>query len=214
MNGSHSWKFIWWGTAGCASRATQVFLVSSGCEDLRNYSENCHINNECSHTHNQGIPKGMEDYPIICNLRNPYSLSVSSWLDETIGEGHTSKGMSFSDWVLNSLTGEHRISQDYPHYFINQWEDIGRRPNYFIRVECMEEDIKKIPFIPKSERYEDSFNSMIRVNSFKNENPNDEYRGEFQNFQKYYTKELADRIYETHIEYFEIGGYDKDSWKL
>ena len=214
MNGSDSWKFIWWGTAGCASRATQSCLFSSGCEDLRNYNENCHVNDECSHTHMQGIPKGMEEYPIICNLRNPYSLSVSSWLDETIDTNHNSYGMSFSDWVLNSLTTEDRMSQDYPHYFISEWDGIGRRPDYYIRMEHMEEDIKKIPQILKSERYEDSLNSVIRVNTYKNQNPNDEYRGEFQNFQKYYTKELADRIYETHVEYFELGEYDKDSWKL
>jgi hypothetical protein len=56
--------------------------------------------------------------------------------------------------------------------------------------------------------------TSVRVNSYMNENPRDEYVGNFQKFQKYYTQEIADIVYNNHKEYFELGGYDKDSWKL
>jgi hypothetical protein len=212
MNGSHAMKFIWWGTAGCGSRSTQVFLTQAGCDDLKNYNEGYKIPSEGSHTHAQGIPEGMEDYPIICNVRNPYSKCVSSFLDETSDKHHRNYGMEFKEWILE-LTSEDRLRFDYDHYYISEWEKIGRRPNYLIRLEHMGEDLRKLPMYQHNERFENAMTS-VRVNSYMNENPRDEYVGNFQKFQKYYTQEIADIVYNNHKEYFELGGYDKDSWKL
>ena len=212
MNGSHKCGFIWWGTAGCASRTTSVFLYQCGCDDFMNVMENKRICVDGSHTHAQGIPEGYENYPIICNMRNPYSKCVSSYLDETADEGHHSHNMEFKEWLLQ-LTSDDMKNSNYDHYYISEWDKIGRRPDYLIRMENMEEDVKKIPMIPKNDMFEIALNG-IRKNTYKSENTRDEYRGEFQYFQKYYDQETADIVYHNHKEYFELGGYDKDSWKL
>lgn len=212
MNGSHEMKFIWWGTAGCGSRTTQVFLTQAGCKDLKNYNEDFEIPRQGSHTHGQGIPEGMENYPIICNVRNPYSKCVSSYLDESNQVNHENHNITYKDWLLK-LTDSERVSRDVDHYYMLDWEVIGRRPDYIIRLEHMEEDLRKLPMYEHNDKFEEAMGG-IRNNVYKNENPRDEYRGEFQYFQKYYDQETADIVYNNHKEYFELGGYDKDSWKL
>lgn len=212
MNGSHEMKFIWWGTAGCGSRTTQVFLVQAGCKDLKNYNEGFEIPQQGSHTHAQGIPEGMEEYPIICNVRNPYSKCVSSYLDESSDKNHENYDISFKDWLLK-LTHEDRITRDADHFYMLEWEGFGRRPDYLIRLEYMEEDLRKLPMFEHNQDFEDAMFG-IRNNIYKNENPRDEYIGQLQHFQKYYDQEIANLVYNTHKEYFELSGYDKDSWKL
>ena len=41
-------------------------------------------------SHTQGFPVGKEDWPVVCNIRNPYSLVVSGYLD--ILKEYTSEG--------------------------------------------------------------------------------------------------------------------------
>ena len=212
MNGSHSWKMVWWGTAGCGSRTVSVFLGQAGCEDFYNYRENCNVPNQCSHTHHQGIPEGMDDYTIICNVRNPYSKCVSSYLDETSDNNHENHGLGFKEWIERLVT-DHNKQYNHDHFYMGQWESIGRGADYIIRLEHMEEDMRKIPNIVKGPKFEESL-FLIKKNTYKNVHPRDEYQGEFQYFQKYYTQEIADLVYDNHKEYFDLGGYDKDSWKL
>ena len=99
MNKSDSLKLIYWGTAGCASRAVSNFLTGIYVKDLMFYhDERGWVNifkGEGSHTHQQGIPKGTDDsYKIICNTRNPYTMCFSSWTDinEETGEYEKSNG--------------------------------------------------------------------------------------------------------------------------
>ena len=56
-------------------------LVSYGVDDLYNYVENVVNGEYSSFTHTHGFPEGKEDWPVICNVRNPYSLIVSAYLD-------------------------------------------------------------------------------------------------------------------------------------
>jgi len=213
MNGSHKCGFIWWGTAGCASRSTSVFLYGCGCDDLSNLPEGIQICVNGSHTHAQGIPEGYEDYPILCNVRNPYSRMVSGFLDVNVKENHDDLQNIFKNYVIERTSEEIR-TQDFDHFYMGEWEQIGRRPDYLIRVEHMEEDLRNLPMLPKGDKFEEVIMGCVRNNRHKNENPHDEYNGNHQHYQKYYTQEIADIVYETHKEYFELGGYDKDSWKL
>ena len=86
MNKSDSKKLIYWGTAGCASRAVSNFITGVYVEDFMfHHNERGWVNifkGEGSHTHQQGIPAGTDDsYKIICNTRNPYTMCFSTWTD-------------------------------------------------------------------------------------------------------------------------------------
>lgn len=213
MNASKKRGIIWWGTAGCGSRSFQGFLVGSGIDDLINVPETCVVGSECSHTHAQGIPKGYENCKIICNTRNPYSRAVSSYLDEYVDLTRSWGGKPFKTWLKEDYFNEER-SQNVDHFYMLEWPEIGREPDYMIRMEHMEEDVRNCPPLMNgdTERIEDAIESSLRRNNNKNENPHDEYIGNFQHFQKYYDQESADLVYTKLEEYFTKFGYERDSW--
>jgi len=213
MNVSKKRGIIWWATAGCGSRSFQVFLVSSGIDDLINVPERCTVGQECSHTHAQGIPKGYENFKIICNTRNPYSRAVSSYLDEFVDTERGWGGKPFKTWLKEDYFSDDRIT-NVDHFYMLEWKEIGREPDYIIRMEHMEEDIRRCPLLMNgdTDRIEESIESSVRFNNYKNENINDEYVGNFQNFQKHYDQESADLVYSHLKEYFIKFGYEKDSW--
>lgn len=212
MNTSKELGFIWWATAGCASRSTSMFITVAGCNDLYNHVDGWYVWKEGAFTHRQGIPEGFEDYSIICNTRNPYSRAISAYLDEFVDVNGSWYGMSFAEWLEKSYFDSHRYPKETPDFYMNTWDEIGRKPDYIIKMEDMLESIRKIPFLANLPNQEEAAEYLVK-NNHKYENPNDEYVGEFQHFQKYYTQELADLVYNNLKEYFDYFGYDKDSWK-
>ena len=212
MNTSKELGFIWWATAGCASRATSEYITQGGCTDLYNHIDKWKVWSEVAFTHQQGIPEGCEDYKIICNTRNPYSRAVSAYLDESEEKDNLWYKMPFGEWIVKSYFSKNRYPNETPDFYMNKWDEIGRKPDYIIKMEDMENSINNIPFLCNLP-YKDDAIEKLRFNGYKNENPNDEYVGEFQHFQKYYNQEIADLLYTNLKEYFDYFGYEKDSWK-
>ena len=217
MNASKEYNIIIWATAGCGSRTITYFLAQNGMKDCINYDVNCNAGLDCAFTHTQGIPKGCEDYQIVCATRNPYSRCVSSFLDEK-AENESSDNpdpfeWTFEHWLKNRYFSENRYPDFYADFYMGEWPKIGRNPDYFIRIENVLEDIRKIPNFDKMEFQPHLVESVIQTNNMKNENKYDEYIGQFQNILKYYNQELADLVYEKFKGYFEYFGYHKDSWK-
>lgn len=212
MNVSKELGFIWWATAGCASRSTSMYITYGGCDDLFNHVDGWYVWREGAFTHRQGIPEGCEDYKIVCNTRNPYSRAISAYLDESVEVGGSWFGMSFPEWLEKSYFADHRYPNETPDFYMNKWEKFGREPDYIIKMEDMVGSIEKIPFLNNLPHKERALQYLVN-NTCKHENPRDEYIGEFQHFQKYYTQELADLVYGNLKEYFDYFGYDKDSWK-
>jgi hypothetical protein len=213
MNTTKKFGFIWWATAGCGSRAFYDFIRQTGVDDLYNHYENTYAPLG-AFTHYHGVPLGYEHLPIICSIRNPYSRIVSAYLDEKRQSGLGEK-YSFEWWITDEYFSEKRygnISQQ--DFFIHYWEDIGRKPDYFVRIETAYHDVKKIPMLSGLHDIEQFADKYLIHNHFKHENEYDEYIGEIQHYQKYYTREIADFVYERLPGYFEPFGYSKESWKL
>jgi len=213
MNSSKKYGFVWWGTAGCGSRAVSVFMTHSGCDDLYNHNEDFLVWKTGPFTHAQGIPDGLEHLPIICNTRNPYSRAVSAFLDETREEGNKEYGYSFDRWLKEIYFVEGRYPISHDEFYMTQWPKIGRNPDYIIRMEYMLEDIQKIPVFMSLPHLERGL-EYVSENRFKGENPRDEYIGNIQHYQKYYNQELADLVYNNLKDYFDYFGYLKNSWVL
>jgi len=208
MNSSNKFKFVWWATAGCASRATSQFFTSMGVDDLYNHAEGFVHGQGGSFTHKHGFPEGKEDWSVVCNLRNPYSLIVSGYLDIKVDKSN----LEFSDYVKNDYFSESSLERTDP-FFLNAWKNFHKGADYLIRMESMEEDLRKLPFFDvDEERWTNSLYS-VRENFYMNESPYDVYEGKFQKYKKYYTQEIADVVYYHMKPYFDLGGYDRDSWK-
>jgi hypothetical protein len=81
-----------------------------------------------------------------------------------------------------------------------------RLPDYFIRQENLYDDYVKIPFVRDSKLNECGILKELcdrKINKGPNKKP----------IKDYYNQETADIIYLNYKEYFDLCGYDKDSWK-
>ena len=213
MNATEKYKFIWWGTAGCGSRSVSNFFHQMGVDDLYNHVEGFYDGRGKSFTHSQGFPAGKEDWPVICNVRNPYSLLVSSYLDVYTERKENGIELSFEDFLRNQYFTDGNM-ENVDIFFLNEWDGFHKEPEYIIHMETMEEDLRSLPFFNDEYKIEESLSSVIRINQYKNGSPYDEYLGQLQKYQRFYTQDIADYVYGIMEPYFTKFGYDKDSWKL
>lgn len=215
MNVSKKYKFIIWATAGCGSRSCITAIIKAGVDDLINTVENFLFPITGPFTHQQGVPESYENFPVICLTRNPYSRLVSAFLDEKRQylEQNPDYDYSFEYWLNNVYFVEGRFPGSPADFFVEEWEQIGVIPKYFIRMENMEEDLKKIEIFKELNFSEDVLEDVVRKNNYAYENELDEYNGNFQKYQRFYTEEIANLVYTKLKHYFEIFEYPKDSWK-
>jgi len=212
MNASKKYQIIWWGTAGCGSRSTGEFLRSCGLDDLYNHEVGCKVG-DCAFTHTQGIPKECKGYTIICTTRNPYSRTISSYLDEKVQYGNGDDSYTFEYWFKNVYMAPNRYPTFYADFYMGEWDIIGRKPDYYLKIEDLPGTLRNIPDLEGLTINENAISSYAEGNPHRYENVHDEYIGRFQNIKKYYTQELADMVYDVLEEYFIFFNYDKDSWK-
>lgn len=161
-------------------------------------------NNQVVQKHYCNLFKGHENYKILAAVRNPYSRFFSEFTfsrtpDEFI-YNETNKE-NFRLFVYQSTIYSDLIS--------NECVDFSQRiPDYPVRLENLYEDYSKIPFIVESEYFksgelERDLTKKINVSN-KDENL----------WKKFYTQEIADIVYYRMPRYFELFGYDKNSWKI
>jgi len=219
MNKSDSLKLIYWGTAGCASRAVSNFMTGIYVKDLMfHHNERGWINiflGEGSHTHQQGIPKGADDsYKIICNTRNPYTMCFSTWTDYN----NDDSSLTFEQYLTEIRYRNFDTNPSMDTFYWLEWPKIGRNPDYLVRLEHMEEDLKSIPELANNcsqERWDEIADAVVRFNTYGGERDKDNYtKDNQQKVASYYTQELADLVYSKEKFIFDYVGYDKDSWKL
>jgi hypothetical protein len=219
MNVSTKVQHIWWATMRCGSRSFSEIMKHYGFFNYHHskvYSESTCLK-KISHTHECNVPAEYSHYPIIMQVRNPYSRAVSIW--------HLSCFRNFKKTL--------KVSQDFEEYVLtnkgaimDSYEHAAQKhkPTYIIKYENMQEDIKKLPFLDLNnpEVLRDYNNNILR-NNYKYEGVDDE-RGDikrdvqdnrFSDWRSYYSSnpKLAEIIYEKYKGQFELFGYDKDSWK-
>ena len=217
MNKSDSLKLIYWGTAGCASRAVSNFITGVNVKDLMfKHNEKGWVNifkGMGSHTHQQGIPEGADDsYRIICNTRNPYTMCFSTWTDI-----NDETGVSFEDYLIKDRYKNFDTNPSMDTFYWLEWPKIGRNPDYLVRLEYMEEDLTAIPELKNNcsqERWDEIADAVVRFNTYGGEREKDNYtKDNQQKVASYYTQELADLVYSKEKFIFDYVGYDRDSWK-
>ena len=146
------------------------------------------------HNHTIHLFDGHEGYNFILTTRNPYSQKISYILMKN------PKPKS----IMYELEFDNRHLKKYDSYLLNNLRK--RKPDYVIRQENIYEDLIKIPFIVESKLFrEDKLKEIVQNKPNKNET---EY-----NWKDYINKDVADLIYYSNSLYFDMFGYDKDSWK-
>jgi len=206
---SKEWGFSWWGTAGCASRGTFGFITRIGVEDL--VDENG--DPISSGNHHQGVIKGSEGFPIICNSRNPYTRVLATFLDYKAAEEYR-EFESFVEECASATT-------DFSEHYENEWDEIGVEPTYKIRMEHLAEDVWNItPFLKAGEeKIRGAVADCFENNLYANENKYDKYIKSpngvmVQDCKPYYNERTAKIVYEGYKKVFDFFGYERDSWLL
>lgn len=141
--------------------------------------------------------EGHHEYKMIASARNPYSRYVSLYKMAQSGGNLKAKIQDFEEFLETQVF--HHTNFDCVTFH-------SRIPDYFIRVENLFEDYSKIPFIIKSDYYKSGLLKEFcnkKINKTKIEN----------DWRDYYNQSKADLVFYNTQNYFEILGYDKNSWK-
>jgi len=183
--------FLWTPAKTASTHAIHVFnyfeFSSFRCDYNRKiiFQENDHL----THEHELSLFSGHEKYKLISTIRNPYSMLVSIYTFFKPNEFNSFEGFIFD-------------------YKVKPKENLmkERLPDYFIRQENLYDDYVKIPFVRDSKLNECGILKELcdrKINKGPNKKP----------IKDYYNQETADIIYLNYKEYFDLCGYDKDSWK-
>jgi hypothetical protein len=147
--------------------------------------------NNLHHHHGLYLFDGHEKYKLIVTVRNPYSRIVSmyEWIN-TNKEIIQPFEVFLSDFKKNPVQPifEKRI------------------PDYPLRQENLYGDYLKIPFVRDSELNE---SGGLKELCEKKLNKGVDRKS----VKDYYDQETANIVYVNYKEYFDLFGYDKDSWK-
>lgn len=148
--------------------------------------------------------KGHENYKILAAVRNPYSRFFSEFTFTNRPEKFdlTQKNKDkFEKFLEYFVSNESNFGENCYNFFY-------RKPDYAVRVENLFEDYSKIPFIVESDYYKSGLlkkKTEVKVN-VTNE---DEFL-----WKKFYTQQTADMVYYRMSRYFELFGYEKNSWQI
>jgi hypothetical protein len=187
-------KVYWFNPMRAATRSTRPI------QSFLNFSDTSHF-----------LPtKEYKDYYYISNFRNPYSRLVSIFY---FIFGRQPKTISdFKLFAKKKIYEERERPYNINDYQINLtslYETNEKQPDYLIKVENIYEDIKNLWFI------KDNLNNELLRLLDENINNNRYYQetGPRPSWKEHYDDETAEVVYDFLMKDFELGGYDKNSWK-
>jgi hypothetical protein len=167
------------------------------------------------HSHYQDLFKGHEDYKILMSAINPYKFFSSLFESkiyynkELMPSNITIPGI-FNEFIFDNC---YNTSSGYPQY--SYVENISRPIDYIIKIETIEKDMLTIPWVTNSH-----INTIGGIKKILNDKSVDDYTLSLTKFgfpedcRSLYTQKTADIVYKKYSKYFEVCGYDKDSWKI
>ena len=143
-------------------------------------------------------------------VRNPYSRLVSIY--HIYCYQFKKEPNNFRDWAIKKLREEVEFPTKTLNYQINLskiFSSCNRFPDYLIRQEFLEEDIRNLWFIKEnmSEELEIIIQDNIVNNGYLTE------FGKRDPWQEYYNNSLSNYVYNFLEKDFQLFGYDKNSWK-
>jgi hypothetical protein len=166
-------------------------------------------NFDVSYQHTYFTTKDKIDYTLILNIRNPYSRLVSLYRIFLFQNKTYSR--NFESWVRGVIKEEYTNShllRGYDFFLDRIIDEIGKIPDYFVRVEFLEKDLKSLPFVKNGNiDLSEYFETEIYCNRYEKE------FGDLNDWKLLYTQELADLVYFGMEKQFKLFNYNKDYWK-
>lgn len=222
MNISHEHKIIWWAPERCGTKATAHIFNKLGFEYFVDETENRkQITNGGSYyqSHSLKYPEKYKDYKIICSIRNPYDRMLSIFLNFTnLGstfvytKDKPQKLVNTFDSFIREMLLYHKVStkkdlvkKPLQKAYLSKYSFETQIPDFFIKMESLEEDLGKLDFVRESEIWKSGY-----IRDYLNQNPYINIRP--YKFNNVYSLESAKRVYEFNKKQFIICDYDPFSF--
>lgn len=180
MNISQEHRMIWLAPERCATQITKKilsnynfsFAVPSLQDDNPNFQEKRHF-------HSNIVDEPYTDFQIILNIRNPYDLVFSFYVNNFSSKPITkdSKNVkeNFNKWVNKAFLnhGYHVFLcplYNEKDFLFNKWDfKDDKKIDFVLKVETLYDDIIKIPFIKDtSDTIKEEIKYLIQNNGFFN----------------------------------------------
>jgi hypothetical protein len=183
-NVSEKYKFLWWAPERTGSRGTANVLSYF---DFKLNSKIVSDSTSYNYTHHCLHNDQYDDYKIIGNVRNPYGRVLS---------------------IFQNFNGQFDINKEtfkrylFEQLFYGKDSEIIHRPNfiktpdYVLRLEYLEEDYLKIPFIKN--RFTESQIHWLSIHGKP-----------LINWEEFYDQEMKDFVYDLCEEQFNRFEYSK-----
>lgn len=153
-----------------------------------------------THNHDCILCNEHERYSFITTLRNPYTMMVS--LFKVTTDRDTWKPEFFEEFLYRYF-----YDKELPEMYFPCYNYSVRTPDYIVRVESMFEDYLLIPFV-KNTQYYKSGDLEKDCNTKENSSDYDGF-----DWKSLYNQNIADMVYYNYAQVFDIGTYDRNSWK-
>lgn len=193
-NVNKQYEFIWIGPERVGSRTTAKIFTFCGfmCR-----GKQLSFANSFNYTHNSEIPEEFKDYKIICSARNPYSRTLSLYKNFTYS-AETGDNYSFKEYVLGLTCGkpQENFKDGDSKYRVFVNPVLEKQPDYVIRLENFNEDIRKLPFI-----YNHLTEKQLEMLC--------DHGKEIEEWESYYDQEMKDLVYQHLKHQFDMWGYEK-----
>ena len=234
MNISHEHKIIWWAPERCGTKATAHIFSKLGFEYFADETETLHIVKRRSaelteeqidnggiyyQSHSLKYPEKYSDYKIICNIRNPYDRMLSIFSNFTnVGsrfvytKDKPQKLVNTFESFIREMLLYHKVSTEedlekkpLKKTYLSKYSFETQIPDFFIKMESLEEDLGKLDFVRESEIWKSGY-----IRDYLNQNPYINIRP--YKFNNIYSLESAKRVYEFNKKQFIICDYDPFSF--
>jgi hypothetical protein len=188
-------KVFWFTPIRSGTRSVEKLLMYFNFSDVGN--------------HDLDLNEQQKNYFLISNIRNPYSRLVSIY--NLFCLHSNKKPDNFKLWVERRLTDDadpSKIVLNYQTDLLPRYFEKIKFPNYCVKIESFEKDIRNIPFI--KENITDELNSIIEENIVSNR-----FENEFSksiSWQNQYDDETAELVFNFLEKEFITFGYNKNSW--
>lgn len=203
INISQKYKFFSWTPQRTGSTHFTNILHKLGFQSADLDFETKKLSNiraGAQHNHTCNFFENHWDYKFITSIRNPYSMVISQ-----SGIVVTKDTDNLKDILVSRIEGFVQNPMSFDGCCICFHE---RKPDYFVRLENLYEDWLKIPFVPNHGlNLSGELEELTKIRMNHHPNTGGDY------WKKYYDQTLADLVYYSQPDSFELFGYERDSWK-
>ena len=186
MNISHEHKTIWWAPERTGTKITRKIFSNYGflVYDPKIGDEVTIKTRYTSHLNE--IPEKYTDYRLISSVRNPYDRVFSIFLLTRYSDIAIEKGTyneirnNFNNWLLDAFKGEktsvrleeNYSSEDINYNFFSKWTFSEKKPDFFIKMETLQEDLENLDFIQSDPNWNSSkISEILGNNIYKTNKP-------------------------------------------